>query len=1491
MPNARSVVFNIIGNDHASKAFLTASASSRTAATDFERSTARMEAAGAKMQAVGTKMTKGLTVPIVAVGAVSLKMAGDFQQATNVLVTAAGESTKNLGMVRKGILDISTSTGTSWKQVTDGMYLLEKAGYRGAAALQVERVAAQGAREEGASLATVTQAMTSEMASYHVPASQAVKVMNEMKTAAGESKTTMELFAGSLSTVLPLASANKISFADIAGSLASLTQHGTSADEAAQELAFTMRGLSAPNQVAIKEMAQLGISSIDVSKKLGDGPGGRGFAGTLNYLSQTVLHKMGKTGTVLLSTFNASKVAAHDAAIEYQHLAPATQKLADGYIKGTITQKDWTASVKMLSPQQANLAKQFATTENNAKGFQQAIRGGVSGSQTYSDAIKKMTGGANGLNAVLQLTGESMAGTNERIKRIQDSATGAGKNVSGWASTQKLFNVQLDIMKEKLAATAIKIGTVLIPVVTTVVQKVSSAVDWFTHLSAGTQGTILKFGLFAAAAGPVLSIMGRLVSTTAKLARGGATIVGWAATAVKSSYRVVQGMRSAELSIEAMQTRSYAAGLRIGSAFSNMTTGAKNLSAAVGAAGIGLAVGEFTKNSSDGVKMLGALGSAAAGAALGFSMGGPWGAAIGGVAGGLSSLATAWSGQSQAAKDSARAAARALAAENDAAQNLLGTLKDVNGTYGTQTRLATTQQLQKSGALALADKAGLNLGQLTSKTLAGTATGWINSLYNTGKLKLADGDFEKLVTALTGVQQGSALAQKSYQQFLAAQNQGIVSTYTLAGGTKNLAKELRGSGTAVQTYQKAWTEVDGKWAWRNQMQNASSAEAARNTEIIRENLRYAQQTAVNQLKMGDSAAQVAIRFAGSTSALRDQLVQLGFNKTQVQALFNLYGKVPKSVATAVSLTGTTAAKAAIAAVAAQWAALQNKVISVTAVARNVYDVKRQIEDVYGRPIYQDVIVNKATGTVHPGKQYQATGGTIIGPGTGTSDSVPIWASNGEEVINAKQSAKHRGLLKVINAGMFGYATGGTVGGVTHVGKDWIYNGTRYASERAALNAQSRSAKTDQGTLSSAAATAIGNVGSAYSPKFDVAAVGIGRIREQIKHAWDVLHHEISLGLSSAAAAAFRKELRGYKQLAAQELKALKTQIAGTDVRGLLSSLKSDAAADIASAYSKLLADAHNAGLGKFTPGVLSNKAKTDLAAGGFTKTQIGKMTDSESSLLAVQGRRTKVVTALTAAQQKYTDALAQWTQLKSSVASAISGSFDITTAGASTQVYGDRAAAPTTAVSILASLRLAVKKAQAFAGVLKALAKDGLNPYLVAQLAQAGPSALDQAKALAAATPKQISQINSQYGALVGRKGVANTLGTQIADGLYGAGVQSAKGLVDGLKSQQTALNKAITAIADGMIAQLKRKLKIHSPSQVMRWHGQMTGEGFRLGMLDKADAIAHASNGYANAAVPAGQFASVATGGDTHYHFYGITDLDAQRVAIERRQFMAGRF
>jgi hypothetical protein len=62
-----------------------------------------------------------------------------------------------------------------------------------------------------------------------------------------------------------------------------------------------------------------------------------------------------------------------------------------------------------------------------------------------------------------------------------------------------------------------------------------------------------------------------------------------------------------------------------------------------------------------------------------------------------------------------------------------------------------------------------------------------------------------------------------------------------------------------------------------------------------------------------------------------------------------------------------------------------------------------------------------------GPVAKASGGLISGKGTGRSDSIPAYVSNGEFIVNSDATAKNRGLLESINSGVPRFADGGMVG--------------------------------------------------------------------------------------------------------------------------------------------------------------------------------------------------------------------------------------------------------------------------------------------------------------------------------------------------------------------------------------------------------------------------------------------------------------------------------
>src|SRR5690242_9060979 len=83
---------------------------------------------------------------LVAGAGVSVKMASDFQSAMELIRTQAGASQAEVDNMSKSVLALSGQVATAPTALAEGLFHLESVGLRGAQALDVLRIAAEGAK-------------------------------------------------------------------------------------------------------------------------------------------------------------------------------------------------------------------------------------------------------------------------------------------------------------------------------------------------------------------------------------------------------------------------------------------------------------------------------------------------------------------------------------------------------------------------------------------------------------------------------------------------------------------------------------------------------------------------------------------------------------------------------------------------------------------------------------------------------------------------------------------------------------------------------------------------------------------------------------------------------------------------------------------------------------------------------------------------------------------------------------------------------------------------------------------------------------------------------------------------------------------------------------------------------------------------------------------------------------------------------------------------
>ena len=254
---------------------------------DTKRYTAEMDKAEGKMKhfgatsdATGSKVMAGMqraSTAIIGLGvgiaAYSVKAAINFQDLTTALVTGAGESEKNLKMVSDGILAMAGAVGQTPAELAKGLYMIESAGYHGAAGLAVLKAAAEGAATGHAQLETVAGAVTTAMHDYNISTAKATNVTSALIETVASGKTHLQDLAGSMGKVMPVAAALGISMQDVLGAMATMTNAGLSARLASMGLSNTLMSLSAPSKIAQSTLESFGLTSQHIKDTM-NGPGG-----------------------------------------------------------------------------------------------------------------------------------------------------------------------------------------------------------------------------------------------------------------------------------------------------------------------------------------------------------------------------------------------------------------------------------------------------------------------------------------------------------------------------------------------------------------------------------------------------------------------------------------------------------------------------------------------------------------------------------------------------------------------------------------------------------------------------------------------------------------------------------------------------------------------------------------------------------------------------------------------------------------------------------------------------------------------------------------------------------------------------------------------------------------------------------------------------------------------------------------------------------------
>lgn len=183
--------------------------------------------------------------------------------------------------------------------------------------------------------------------------------------------------------------------------------------------------------------------------------------------------------------------------------------------------------------------------------------------------------------------------------------------------------------------------------------------------------------------------------------------------------------------------------------------------------------------------------------------------------------------------------------------------------------------------------------------------------------------------------------------------------------------------------------------------------------------------------------------------------------------------------------------------------------------------------------------------------------------------------------------------------------------------------------------------------------------------------------------------------------------------------------------------------------------------------------------------------------------------------------------------------------GTNTDVFGRER--PATLQSIQEQLAKRLATVKEFGSNLKALLAAGYSKAIYDMVVQLGPEAGNEyAKALLSATPSDVTALNKTVGEL---NTTASSIASTAGSAMYDAGIKTAEGLIAGLERKERDLRKVAERLGKIIASEIRRALKMRSPSRVGLDIGQNFGASLARGLKSQARSVSRASNILATAA------------------------------------------
>jgi TP901 family phage tail tape measure protein len=268
-----AVVYNVIARDNASRTF-----------DRVGRSAGATERMLGKLGRAAAVAGKAMAVGLVAGLGESAKKAAEFQSEMTRISTQAGGTAKDVKTLSDQVLKLGTSTQQGPQHLAESLYHLKSVGMDNVQAMKALKEASDLAAVGHANLEETTNALAGAWRTGIKGATSFHEAVSTVNAIIGAGNMSMDQFNAAIGTgILPSAKTFGLSMKQVGAALALMTDEGIDSASAATRLRMSFSLLGAPSKAAEKQLGKIGLTGLQLADAM---RGPKGLIGAIGLLKE-----------------------------------------------------------------------------------------------------------------------------------------------------------------------------------------------------------------------------------------------------------------------------------------------------------------------------------------------------------------------------------------------------------------------------------------------------------------------------------------------------------------------------------------------------------------------------------------------------------------------------------------------------------------------------------------------------------------------------------------------------------------------------------------------------------------------------------------------------------------------------------------------------------------------------------------------------------------------------------------------------------------------------------------------------------------------------------------------------------------------------------------------------------------------------------------------------------------------------------------------------